>query len=262
MTAAFRFLWLVPLVFAVPLAAGGVAAAEANLKRIQALVEAGVAPRSALKDAEQQLQAARDEDFLRRTLYAGQVAPEDASAMLRAAANLRARAAESLARHEKLVAEGTLTAAALVQWKEQLAHADRQWELARSRARLVEELAEMARREAELAGHTDRERALAFEGKGTLTDEEFLRVESLFLEQFSRPLPVSARGATAVHRSLGYDHRERYDVALSPDQEEGRWLIRLLERLRIPYIAYRGAVDGRSTGAHIHIGLPSPRPAG
>ena len=56
---------------------------------------------------------------------------------------------------------------------------------------------------------------------------------------------------------MGFDHRERFDVAINPDQEEGRWLMRLLDRLRVPYIAFRRAVAGRATGAHIHIGLPS-----
>jgi hypothetical protein len=62
-----------------------------------------------------------------------------------------------------------------------------------------------------------------------------------------------------VHRSLGFDHRDRVDVALNPDQTEGRWLMSLLDRLSVPYIAFRHAVAGRATGAHIHIGLPSPR---
>lgn len=240
---------------AVALAAAVVAAAEAELKRLEALVEAGAAPRSALEAARRRLQDARNDQFLKDTLYSGNVVPDQVPDMLRAAFELRTRAAEALSSQEKLVKEGVLPPTVLERPREDLAHMDRQLELAQSRAKLIEELAEMAQREAELA-----EEALAsFEGKTTLTDTEFLRIETAYFDQFSRPLPVSARGSTAVHRSLGFDHRERFDVALNPDQSEGRWLTRLLDRLQVPYIAFRRAVTGKATGAHIHVGLPSPR---
>ncbi len=235
-----------------------VSTAEAHLKRVQALVEAGAAPPAALKAAEQQLQDARNEDVLRRTLYSGNVAPDDVPEMLRAAGELRDRATENLAAQQKLVAAGVLPAKSLATWQQDQARAEQQWDLAQSRARLVEELKEMAQREADLQQQA-REYVIQSIGKGTLSGRDFLRVETAFWRQFSRPLPVSARGETAVHRSMGFDHHDRFDVALNPDQAEGRWLIRLLNRLDVPYIAFRHAVAGRATGAHIHIGLPSPR---
>jgi hypothetical protein len=236
-----------------------VLSAEANLRKTQALVEAGAAPRAALQAAERELQDARDEELLHRTLYANEVGLADVPAMLRAATGLRERASETLAEQQKLVAEGVAPAATMEKPKQELAYAERQAELAQSRAKVVEELAEMAAREADLAEQREQARAAWFEGKGTLTEQEFVYVEEKFLEQQGKPLPVSARGASAVHRSLGFDHRNRYDVALNPDQPEGRWLTALLDRLRIPYIVFRAAVAGKSTGAHIHIGLPSPR---
>jgi len=239
--------------------AADVAAAEAHLKRVEMLVEAGAAPRSALEAARRRLEDARQEQFLRETLYSGNVTPDQVPAMLEAATGLRDRAAEALATQQKLVSEGVLAASALDRWREDLAQAERQLELARARARLVEEIAEMARREADLAEEAARNLAFHVEGKGALTDQDFLHIETAFFDQFSKPLPVSARGSTAVHRSLGFDHRNRFDVALNPDQEEGRWLLRLLDRLSVPYIAFHRAVAGRSTGAHIHVGLPSPR---
>jgi len=251
--------WILPLLVACGLEAADVASAEAHLKRVEALVEAGAAPRSALDAARRQLQDARHEAFLRETLYAGNVTPDQVPEMLRAASELRARAAETLASQRKLVSEGVLTERTLDRWQQDFAYAERQWELAQSRAKLIEELADMARREAELAADADRLLALQVEGKGALTDQDFFSIETAYLDQFSRPLPVSARGATAVHRSLGFDHHNRFDVALNPDQFEGRWLLGLLDRLRVPYIAFRRAVTGKSTGAHIHIGLPSPR---
>ena len=61
-------------------------------------------------------------------------------------------------------------------------------------------------------------------------------------------------GETAVHRSMGFDHTGRVDVALSPDGPEGAWLKSYLAIKRIPYFAFRQAVPGKATGAHIHIG--------
>ncbi len=256
-----RSLVLLILATGVCLRGADVSSAEANLRRVQALVQAGAAPRSALKAAQEQLRDARNEQVLRRTLYSGNVAPQDVSEMVRAAGELRARAGENLAAQEKLAAAGVVPAGSTQKWREDQAFAEQQWELAQSRAKLVEELAEMARREADLEeqGRADLDLAILSAGNGTLTGQDFFRVEAAFFEQFSHPLPVSARGETAVHRSLGFDHRERFDVALNPDQEEGRWLMRLLERLRVPYIAYRRAVAGKATGTHIHVGLPSPR---
>jgi len=48
-------------------------------------------------------------------------------------------------------------------------------------------------------------------------------------------------------------------VALHPDSREGQSLIAYLRQSGIPFIAFRGAVPGAATGAHIHIGQPSPR---
>jgi hypothetical protein len=40
---------------------------------------------------------------------------------------------------------------------------------------------------------------------------------------------------------------------------EGRELMSYLRKTGIPFIAFRGRVPSMSTGAHIHIGRPSPR---
>ena len=47
------------------------------------------------------------------------------------------------------------------------------------------------------------------------------------------------------------------DVALHPDSNEGRSLLSYLRQGGIPFIAFRSAVPGAATGAHIHIGSPS-----
>ena len=78
-----------------------------------------------------------------------------------------------------------------------------------------------------------------------------------FVQTFGRSLPVTALGQTATHDRLRFDHRNAIDVALHPDSNEGRSLLAYLRQTGIPFIAFRGAVPGAATGAHIHIGHPS-----
>lgn len=85
------------------------------------------------------------------------------------------------------------------------------------------------------------------------------KVQSYFLGQFHRALPVSAFGQTAVHTQLGFDHSNSLDVAVHPDSAEGQALMHYLRSQGIPFIAFRQAVAGSATGAHIHIGYPSHR---
>ena len=80
-----------------------------------------------------------------------------------------------------------------------------------------------------------------------------------FAERFGRALPVSAIGQTRTHDRLGFDHRNALDVAVHPDSLEGRTLIAWLRERGVSFLAFRGAVPGASTGAHVHIGEPSPR---
>ena len=84
-------------------------------------------------------------------------------------------------------------------------------------------------------------------------------VEDFFSRTFGRALPVSAVGQTAVHDRLGFDHRNAVDVAVHPDSAEGRAVMGWLKQSGLSFIAFRGAVAGASTGAHIHIGEPSQR---
>jgi hypothetical protein len=98
-----------------------------------------------------------------------------------------------------------------------------------------------------------------FTGVNGFTETDLLALESAFEAQFGRPLPISARGDTAAHRALGFDHRGRIDVAVSPLQPEGAWLRRYLAGKGVTYFAFSSAVRGKATGAHIHIGPPSNR---
>jgi hypothetical protein len=99
-----------------------------------------------------------------------------------------------------------------------------------------------------------------WEERGGQFDEAvFEKVSTAFEKQWGHPLPVSALGMTHTHEMLNFDHTGRVDVALSPDGPEGVWLIEQLTLHDVPFIVFRSAVPGKATGAHIHLGLPSPR---
>lgn len=85
------------------------------------------------------------------------------------------------------------------------------------------------------------------------------KVQGFFALRFNHALPISAFGQTAVHDHLGFDHHNAIDVAVSPDSSEGQTLMAYLRSAGIPFIAFRYAVPGSATGAHIHIGYPSKR---
>lgn len=84
-------------------------------------------------------------------------------------------------------------------------------------------------------------------------------VQSFFASTFGRPLPISTLGQSATHNALRWDHRNSADVGIHPDSAEGRALIAYLQSKGIPFLAFRGAIPGVSTGPHIHIGYPSAR---
>ena len=98
-----------------------------------------------------------------------------------------------------------------------------------------------------------------FNGAFRWSLKEAPRVEKYFSQAFGRRLPVTAMGQSETHNRLGLDHRDAMDVGLHPDSSEGRALTDYLRKAGIPFIAFRGAVSGTSTGPHIHIGRPSGR---
>jgi hypothetical protein len=85
------------------------------------------------------------------------------------------------------------------------------------------------------------------------------QLQKFFLARFGRALPISAFGQTALHDRMGFDHRNALDLAVHPDSPEGRTLMEHLRAQGIPFIAARGAIPGSTSGAHLHVGQPSPR---
>jgi hypothetical protein len=107
--------------------------------------------------------------------------------------------------------------------------------------------------------YSDTGTLLRFNGGSGWSLTDAPKVEKFFLQTFGRALPITAFGQTATHDRLWFDHRNAIDVGLHPDSNEGRSLLAYLRQVGIPFIAFRGAVPGAATGAHIHIGHPSVR---
>ena len=108
-------------------------------------------------------------------------------------------------------------------------------------------------------GYTASPAILRYGGASGWTLSRASAVQSFFTSQFGRQLPISAYGQTATHNRLRFDHSNSIDVAVHPDSAEGRALINYLRSAGIPFLAFRSAVPGVATGAHIHIGYPSHR---
>ncbi len=100
---------------------------------------------------------------------------------------------------------------------------------------------------------------IRFDGASSWSIHAFEKIESFFRRQFGKPPPVSAMGQSDTHDRLGLDHRDAVDIAVRPDSAEGRALMAYLRRAGIPFTAFRGRLSSISTGAHIHVGRPSPR---
>ena len=236
--------------------------AQAGIEKLRALAEAGAIPRAQLEKAEDQLADAQDAATLRKTIYGQDLTAEQADEMLAAATRRFDRREKAYDEAQKLVEAGVASQASLGTFLEELDSARKECELATSRARLTREIAEMAKAEDSLqAAGAAGEHSIAerFDGDGSFSTDTFNLVEKAFEFKFGKMMPVSAMGETAVHRSLGFDHRGRVDVAIAPDQPEGVWLRQYLAEHKIPYFAFRQAVPGKATGAHIHLGPMSTR---
>lgn len=110
-----------------------------------------------------------------------------------------------------------------------------------------------------LGGYSETGSLIRFNGAAGFTLAEVAKIEGFFTSIFGSGLPISALGQTATHDRMRFDHHNAVDVALHPESAEGRSVLNYLRQAGIPFIAFRGAVPGAATGAHIHIGKPSPR---
>jgi hypothetical protein len=242
--------------------------ARQQLDRAREQVASGLLPSSKLAEAQKALDDATDESVLDQTLY-GHVEIQDlteaqAVQMMTAAQRRVDRTQAEVDHGRELIAEGVAPKDYCADSEAELARRRQVLDQARDRAALLNEIVAMVHAEIETPhGVKSTGSGLAEEfvdgSHGLLTTKDIKDLTLAFEKKFDRPMPVSARGETAVHRALGFDHTGRIDVALLPDSAEGKWLRVYLERKDIPYYAFRIAIPGKATGAHIHIGPGSTR---
>jgi hypothetical protein len=241
--------------------------ARAEYARIQELASIGAVSQSRLQQAKDAVADAEDQDVLNRLLY-GNVGVENlseaqAQEVVAAAERRVTRVVKRFQDQSALVSQGVLPKNHSENLEHELADRRLTLQLAESRARIFEELLSMAKAEEQFIVPADEEADFVpvqtYVGSGVFKETHLAYVAESFERQFKKPFPISAKGQTALHTSLGFDHAGRVDVAVNPDDAEGAWLRETLEKLRVPYIALRAAIAGKSTGPHIHIGLPSNR---
>lgn len=246
----------------------GVVRALQDVERTKLLISQGAVPQIRLRKALEDLEIAKDMSILRTSVFSQDLLPEQADQMVQVAQRIVLRRQRSMLETQQLVNSGVLSRSEAEAMGADFDRARTELQLAETRARLTQQMAETVRLQKSIASlefqmesHPDWSGKVytKYDGSGIFTPSDLQKVSIAFLSHFSHSLPISADGQTAVHRSLGFDHRGRVDVAVSPDQPEGQWLMRFLETNHIPFFAFRMAVPGKATGAHIHIGPQSTR---
>lgn len=100
---------------------------------------------------------------------------------------------------------------------------------------------------------------IRYAGAGGWSLSDAWKVQRFFNESFKKQLPIAVFGQGAIHERWRLDHRNSMDISLHPDGAEGQALLNFLRTNGIPFLAFRAAIPGSSTGPHIHIGRPSHR---
>jgi hypothetical protein len=246
----------------------GVIRAQRDLERVKLLIGQGAIPAMRLRAATEDLQNALDMSILRANLFGKDLLPEQADQMVTIAQKMVLRRQRSMIEMQQLVSSGVISRAEAEASGADFDRAQTELHLAETRARLMQQMAESLRIQKMIASYETQAELhpdwagkvyTKFDGNGIFRRGDLSKIEFAFSTKFAKPLPISADGETALHRSLGFDHRGRVDVAVSPDQPEGLWLMKYLQTNRIPYLAFRMAVPGMATGAHIHIGTSSTK---
>jgi hypothetical protein len=175
---------------------------------------------------------------------------------------------EALEKRKELYAQGIVSKRDVETGE--LAVKEAQARLDQSRKQIIEsdQLVAEAKAEREMSGlkpsarpgsYTASSAILRYGGTSGWTLSRASQVQTFFASRFGRTLPVSAFGQSSTHNRMGFNHSNSIDVAVHPDSAEGQALIAYLRSNGIPFLAFRSAVRGAATGAHIHIGNPSHR---
>jgi len=178
----------------------------------------------------------------------------------------RRRLAEECERHRDLYYQGLIARKDMLDAEQFLVEAmsrveeDQRWltetDAAMTEATMRDELLRLPG--LVLGGYSETSALVRFNGGALWSLAGAAKIEQYFARAFGHALPISALGQTATHDRLRLDHHDAMDVALQPDSAEGQALLNYLRQAGIPFMAFRGAVSGAATGAHIHIGKPSP----
>jgi multidrug resistance efflux pump len=242
--------------------------AQQELDRVKQLIAQGTLPKSRLAQAQLQLDDVGDEVTLAETLYSSipvaDFTTDQAKQMLEAAQRRVDRESVIVEDRRKLLDTGVIARSEFDSLSEELESRKRVLSLAQNRVKLLADLKQMAETEKQLerAGQLSgslKDAMIRYDGNGLFGTADLTTISSQFQKRFGQALPISALGQTLVHQAMGLDHRNRVDVALNPETSEGLWLRQLLEKLHIPYLAFRSAVAGAATAPHIHIGTGSSR---
>ena len=246
----------------------GVIRARHELEQINRLVQSGALPVARLRKAQENVQDAGDMSLLKKSLYSTDLLPDQVDQMIYLAQRMVFRRQKWMSEAKEMAAAGVLSRAEAEATQADLDRFQNELNLATERAQLIQQIAVNVRMqksmvdiENEALSHPDwaGKVYIKYDGSGQFTQADRSSVELAFATKFARRLPISADGQTALHRSFGFDHRGRVDVALNPDQPEGLWLMHYLESKHIPYFAFRTAVAHQATGAHIHMGPGSSK---
>jgi hypothetical protein len=246
----------------------GVKLARETLDRMTKLAQSGAIPLLRLKKAQRDLDDAIDASILKKSMYNNDLLPEQADQMIYVAQRMVVRRQRALMEMQQLVSAGIISRLEAASYGMDLNSAQQELDWAETRAKLIQQMAASVKLEKEIASMESQAEShpewngkvyTKYDGSGVFTPTDLKMLETAYIARFSRPLPISANGETALHRSFGFDHRGRVDVAVTPDQPEGLWLMSYLKSKRIPYFAFRAAVPHQATGAHIHVGPGSTK---
>ena len=194
---------------------------------------------------------------------------ESVAALIPFYENALKTASDTVEKRKELYASGIISKRDLEAGEQAVKTAQAQLDQAHKQITESDQLIVEAKAEAESAmrkpalpskgAYTAKSAILRFNGSAGWTIAQASNVQSFFASRFGRQLPVSAYGQSATHNRMGFNHRNSVDVAVHPDSAEGKALIDYLRSNGIPFLAFRSAVAGAATGAHIHIGYPSHR---
>ena len=223
------------------------------------------------KNAEEQKELAQKAKSSREDLLAATQKYRDSLDGLATALKERARLeTEALEKKQKLIEQGLMVKRDLVPHEQELVRLNTQISDTDKRitqadqfmveVMTLEQLAKNPPKAAQAPGmYFDNTRYIRYTGLGAWSLRSYGQVEGFFQAKFNRVLPISAFGQSETHNRLGFDHSNSFDVALHPDTPEAQVLMTYLRSHGVPFTAFRGAIPGNATGAHIHIGNPSHR---